>query len=279
MSVSISKNRIILADNLQYMKTLPEAFVDLVYTDVPFNTKKQQKRTKTKGIKSEHGLDGFGGNKYVRVANGQYGSYQDSFDDYIGFLKPRVLEIFRVLKPNGSLYLHVDYREAAYVKIMLDEVFGRENFVNEIIWCYDYGAKSKTRWSAKHDNIFYYVKDRNNYTFNYDKIPRIPYVAPALVGPEKAARGKIVVDWWVETIVPTNSKEKQNYATQKPLRILNRIVEVSSNPGDVCLDPFAGSGSFGQAAYNFGRKFVLIDNNIEAFEVMKNRFKNIDVEF
>jgi len=272
-------DKVILADNLMYLKTLPDNCVNLIYTDVPFNTKKRQKRTKIITEKSINGLLGFGGNKYNRIHDGQYGAFDDSFNDYIGFLRPRMIEAHRILSLSGSLYLHADYREIHYIKIMLDEIFGRENFINEIIWCFSYGANSRKKWSNKHNNILFYAKDHKHYTFNYDKIPRIPYEAPALAGLEKTARGKIVSSWWKETIVPTNSKEKQCYATQKPLRILRRIVEVSSNPGDICLDLFAGSGSFGVAAKEFGRSFIMIDNNSEAFEIMKKRFGNNGVEY
>jgi site-specific DNA-methyltransferase (adenine-specific) len=265
-------NKIILGDNLEILKLIPDNSIDLIWTDPPYNTgKKFQKRNKIKAEISNNGNEGFGGEKYKRIIEGQYGSFKDSFDDYIGFLVPRLEEAYRILKSNGTMYLHLDYREVHYAKIEMDKIFGRDNFINEIIWSYDYGAKSKTRWSAKHDNILYYVKNKNDYVFNYDKIPRIPYKAPKLVGPKKAALGKIVTDVWTETIVPTNSNEKHGYATQKPLRILNRIVEVSSNPGDLCLDFFAGSGSFGEACKNHDREFIMIDNNPEAVEIMKKR--------
>ena len=266
-------NKIILGDNLECLKLIPNNSIDLIYTDPPFNTNRIQKRSKIKAVLSEEGNVGFAGDKYKRNIEGQYGSFEDSFDDYVGFLKPRLEEAYRVLKSNGSMYLHLDCREIHYIKIEMDKIFGRDNFINEIVWSYDYGAKSKSRWSAKHDNILFYVKDKKNYTFNFDKIPRIPYKAPALVGPEKAARGKIVTDVWEETIVPTNSKEKQGYATQKPLRILNRIVEVSSNPRDLCMDFFAGSGSFGKACQNLERKCILIDSNPEAIRIMQKRLK------
>ena len=180
--------KIIQGDNLEILKTIPDNSVALIYTDPPFNTGHKQKRAAIKTIQSNDGLIGFGGNKYDRIDSGQYGSFNDNFDDYIGFLRSRIIEAYRILKDTGSFYLHINWRECAYVKVMLDEIFGRENFINEIIWAYDYGAKSKKKWSAKHDNILFYVKDKNHYTFNYDKIPRIPYLAPKLAGQEKAAR-------------------------------------------------------------------------------------------
>lgn len=272
-------NKIILADNLTYLKTIPDNSIALVYADPPFNTGRTQSRKAIQTTLSESGLTGFGGNKYERNDVGEYASFNDSFDDYIGFLKPRLNEVKRILAPNGSVYIHIDYREAHYVKILMDEIFGRDNFINEIIWAYDYGAKSKKRWATKHDNILFYAKDKNNYTFNYDKVPRIPYMAPKLAGPEKAAKGKAITDVWFHTIVPTNSREKCSYSTQKPLGILRRIVQVSSNPGDLCLDFFAGSGSFGMACAENDRKFIMIDNSEMAFNVMKKRFGNYNVEY
>ena len=176
-----------------------------------------------------------------------------------------------MLKADGSFFLHVDYREVHYCKVLLDEVFGRENFVNEIIWAYDYGARSTTCWPAKHDNILWYAKDPTRYTFNYDAMDRLPYMAPGLVGAEKAARGKTPTDVWWNTIVPTNGKEKTGYPSQKPLAILERIVRVHSNPGEVVLDFFAGSGTTGEAAAKHGRGFILVDDNPEAVRVMARR--------
>ena len=197
--------------------------------------------------------------------------FSDSFTDYLDFLKPRLLEAHRLLSPTGSFFLHIDYREVHYCKILLDQIFGRECFLNEIIWSYDYGARSKKRWSAKHDNILWYAKNPDDYTYRYDDIDRIPYMAPGLVGPEKAAKGKTPTDTWWQTIVSPNGKEKTGYPTQKPLAILNRIVKVHSNPGDWVLDFFAGSGTTGEAAVRAGRNVVLIDNHPEAIKVMAKR--------
>ena len=204
-------------------------------------------------------------------------SFADRFDDYLAFLRPRLVEAHRVLTPTGSLYFHIDYREVHYCKVLLDDIFGRECFLNEIIWAYDYGARTRKKWPAKHDNILLYVKDPGCYTFNVDDIDRIPYMAPGLVGPEKAARGKLPTDTWWHTIVSPNGKEKTGYPTQKPLGILERIIRASSNPGDVVLDFFAGSGTTGVAAARLGRSFILIDNNAEALEVMAHRFDQEDI--
>ena len=263
---------IILADNMQVLPGLPDASVDLIYIDPPFNTGKVQERTQIKTLHDEEGGDrvGFQGRRYRTVRVGTK-AFSDDFDDFLGFLEPRLVEARRILKPTGAFFLHIDCREVHYCKVMLDSIFGRDAFLNEIIWAYDYGARSRKKWSPKHDNILWYAADPKNYTYNYDEIDRIPYVAPGLVGKEKAARGKTPTDVWWHTIVPTNGKEKTGYPTQKPLGIIERIVRVHSNPGDVILDFFAGSGTTGESAARLGREFILIDNNPEACHVMADR--------
>lgn len=264
-------NSIILADNLEYLSSVPDNSVILVYIDPPFNTGGQQSITRVKTVRDEDGdRTGFGGNRYRTERQGS-SSYLDAFDDYIGFLTPRIEEARRVLTRNGSLFLHVDQHESHYCKVLLDKVFGRKSFINEIIWSYDYGGRSRKKWPTKHDTIFWYAVDPDDYTFNADAIDRIPYMAPGLVGKEKAARGKIPTDVWWQTIVPTNSKERTGYPTQKPLAILERIVKVHSNPGDLVLDFFAGSGTTGVAAARNGRRFVLVDSNPEAVQVAAKR--------
>jgi site-specific DNA-methyltransferase (adenine-specific) len=266
-------NRIIFGDNLPILCALPSESVDLIYIDPPFNTGKTQARTQIKTVQSDVAGDrtGFAGRRYETIRIGSR-SYTDLFDDYMAFLEPRLVEAQRVLKPNGALYFHIDYREVHYCKVLLDGIFGRDHFINEIIWAYDYGAKPKTKWPPKHDNILFYVKDPQQYTFNVDAIEREPYMAPGLVGPEKAARGKLPTDTWWHTIVATNGQEKTGYPTQKPLGIINRILTASSNPGDVVMDFFAGSGTVGESCLNLGRQFLLIDNNPESIQVMQKRF-------
>ncbi|MFH1633415.1 MAG: site-specific DNA-methyltransferase, partial [Chloroflexota bacterium] len=185
-----------------------------------------------------------------------------------------IQEAYRILSPHGTLYFHIDYREVHYCKILLDQIFGRNYFLNEIIWAYDYGGKSKSKWPAKHDNILVFVKNSKNYTFNVEDIDRIPYMAPGLVGAEKAKRGKLPTDTWWHTIVATMGKEKTGYPTQKPIGILNRIISASSNKGDLVLDFFAGSGTTGASCLELGRRFTLIDNNEQALQVMAQRFRN-----
>lgn len=247
---------IFCADNLAVLKTLPDSSVDLIYVDPPYNTGRQR-------IGVRHAIE--------PDAFDEVYSYEDKYDDYIGFLQPRMKEAYRILRPDGSLFFHIDYRESHYCKIMLDRIFGRKSFINEIIWAYDYGARSKSRWSAKHDTIFWYAKDPKHYVFNYDQIDRIPYMAPGLVGSEKAARGKTPTDVWWHTIVSPTGKEKTGYPTQKPRGIIDRIVKVHSRPGDTILDFFAGSGTVGESAMMLGRNAILIDSNPEAVHIMKSR--------
>jgi site-specific DNA-methyltransferase (adenine-specific) len=262
---------IYLGDNLAITPDFPAGSFDLIYIDPPFNTGKTQARTHLRTLRDEKGdRRGFKGQRYRTVRVGSQ-SFADSFDDFLAFLEPRLVEAHRLLKPHGSFFLHLDYREVHYAKVMLDAIFGRESFMNEIVWAYDYGARSKTRWPAKHDNILWYAKDPANYTFRYQDMDRIPYLAPGLVTPEKAARGKTPTDVWWHTIVSPTGKEKNGYPAQKPLGILNRIIRIHSNPGDRVLDFFAGSGTTGEAAIRNGRSAVLIDSSAEAVKIMARR--------
>lgn len=271
LSAALVSGVIYLGDNLPLLRNLPSRSCNLIYIDPPFNTQKTQQRDRITVTRSESGTRGGFGNSNYEVTRITSPKYEDSFDDFIGFIEPRLLEAYRLLTDDGSLFLHIDYREVHYVKVLLDSIFGRSSFINELIWSYDYGGKPKNRWPAKHDNILWYVKDPENYTFNYEAIDRIPYMAPDLVGPEKAALGKIPTDVWWMTIVPTNSKEKTGYPTQKPLKLLNRIVQVHSNPGDTVLDFFAGSGTAGVAAALAQRSYILIDRSEDAVKLMANR--------
>lgn len=266
-------------DNLAVLERLAPHSFDLIYIDPPFNTGHAQTRDRLKTTRDEAGdRVGFQGQRYRTTIVGT-SSYADDFDDYLAFLIPRIERAYQLLKPTGSFFLHLDYREIHYAKVAVDRIFGRECFINEIIWAYDYGARATTRWSPKHDNILWYAKTANDYCFNFDEIDRIAYMAPTLVGEEKAARGKTPTDTWWNTIVSPNGKEKTGYPTQKPLGILNRIVSVHSRPGDRLLDFFAGSGSFGQAAASLGRHVVLVDESPEAIEVMRRRFTHFGAHF
>jgi site-specific DNA-methyltransferase (adenine-specific) len=264
-------NSIHLADNLDFLRETESGTVDLVYIDPPFNTGETQKMVRLKTVQDDDGdRFGFQGRRYRTEKQGS-ASYSDSFDNYLEYLRVRLIEAKRVLTTTGSIFLHVDQRESHYCKVLMDELFGRESFMNEIIWSYDYGGRSKKRWPSKHDTIFWYAVDSSDYTFNYDSIDRVPYMAPELVGKEKAERGKVPTDVWWQTIVPTNAKERTGYPTQKPLAILIRIVKVHSNPGDTVLDFFGGSGTTGVAAAKTGRKFVLVDANEEAVQIAAKR--------
>lgn len=273
-------NLIYFGDNLPILREMQPSLADLIYIDPPFNTGKKQQHTQITTVRSEEGdRTGFGGQRYKTTQIGT-SAYGDSFDDYLAFLEPRLREAYRVLASHGTLYFHSDYREVHYCKVLLDTIFGRECFLNEIIWAYDYGGRTKKKWPPKHDNILVYVKDPRNYTYNAEAVERIPYMAPGLVGPEKAARGKLPTDTWFHTIVPTNSKEKTGYPTQKPLGILKRIIVASSNPGDTALDFFAGSGSIGAACLALSRRFILVDDNEPAIDVMLRRFAGVpDIEW
>ena len=270
--------RIILSDNLPVLRAMASGSVALIYIDPPFNTGGVQSRTRIRVERDEDGdRTGFQGRRYRTEVVGRSG-YDDRHDDYLGFLEPRLREARRILEPTGSFFLHIDYREAHYCKVLLDEIFGRESFMNEIVWAYDYGGRSKRKWPAKHDTIFWYARDPAAYTFDFDAMDRIPYMAPGLVGKEKAARGKTPTDVWWHTIVSPTGREKTGYPTQKPLGILERIVKVHSRPGDTVLDFFAGSGTTGEAAARQGRNFVLVDSNPEAARVMAERLGGDGVE-
>ncbi len=258
-------------DNLEVLKSFDAGSFDMIYIDPPFNTGRTQARTRIKTVRDDTGdRKGFKGQQYRTVRMGTK-AFADTFDDFMVFLEPRILEAQRLLRPNGSFFLHLDYREVHYAKVMCDMIFGRDSFLNEIIWAYDYGARSKKKWSAKHDTILWYAMNPKDYTYRYDDIDRIPYMAPGLVTKEKAERGKTPTDTWWHTIVSPNGKEKTGYPTQKPLGVMNRLMKVHSNPGDRVLDFFAGSGTTGESAIRMGRSAVLVDQNEEAMEVMARR--------
>lgn len=262
---------IILGDNLHVLPVLPEASVRLAYIDPPFNTGMTQRRTRITAVADPDGdRIGFGDARYRTTAH-EGPAYGDDVGDLVAYLLPRIERAIRCLTPDGSLMVHLDWREVHYVKVALDGLLGRRSFMNEIIWAYDFGGRSKSRWPTKHDTILWYALDPRSYVFDYDAIDRVPYMAPELVGPEKAKRGKTPTDVWWHTIVPTNGREKTGYPTQKPLGILNRIIRVHTEPGDTVLDFFAGSGTTGDAAASHGRKFVLVDEHREAVDLMSRR--------
>ena len=280
MSMSDSShlpNRVIFGDNLPVLKSLDDASVQLIYIDPPFNTGRTQTRGSSTTKRTETGgRVGFKGLRYETIRETVL-SYDDEFADYWAFLEPRLEEAWRLLNQTGTLYLHLDYRESHYAKVLLDALFGRDCFLNEIIWAYDYGGKSKNRWPAKHDTILVYVKDPAKYFFNSTEVDREPYMAPGLVTPEKVAKGKLPTDVWWHTIVSPTGKEKTGYPTQKPMGVLRRIVQASSREGDLVLDFFGGSGTTGAVAAELGRRFILIDQNRESIEVIRERFSKSGV--
>jgi len=262
---------VIHGDNLAAIRVLPDSAFRLIYLDPPFNTGRTQTRQTITTTRSSDGArTGFQGQSYNTV-KGTLTRYDDTFTDYWEFLEPRLIEAWRLLTVDGTLYLHLDYREAHYAKVALDALFGRECFLNEIIWAYDYGARATRRWPTKHDTILVYVKNPKNYYFDNEAVDREPYMAPGLVSPEKAARGKLPTDVWWHTIVSPTGREKTGYATQKPEGIVRRIIQASSAPGDWVLDFFAGSGTTGAVAAALGRRFVLVDENPEAVAIMRHR--------
>ena len=264
-------DRILHGDNLPLLRAEPDESVTLAYLDPPFNTGRRQARRTLATVADPAGdRTGFGGRRYASRLL-ETSSYRDAFDDYLGFLAPRLGEVHRLLAPHGTLYFHIDYREAHYCKLLLDELFGRACFLNELIWAYDYGAKPRNRWPAKHDTILVYVKDPERYLFDADAVDREPYMAPGLVTPEQRERGKRPTDVIWHTIVSPTGREKTGYPTQKPEGLVRRLVQASSRPGDLCLDPFAGSGTLGAVAAALGRRYLLIDSSSEAIAVMERR--------
>ncbi len=250
---------------------LPDEAFQMIYIDPPFNTGRTQRRQSITTRRDETGSRiGFKGQSYATV-KGRVTQYDDTFADYWQFLEPKLEQAWRLLNLSGTLYLHLDYRESHYAKVMLDALFGRDCFLNEIIWAYDYGARASRRWPAKHDTILVYVKDPANYHFDNEAVDREPYMAPGLVTADKAARGKLPTDVWWHTIVSPTGHEKTGYPTQKPEGVVRRMVQASTRPGDWVLDFFAGSGTLGAVAAQTGRRYVLVDHGDDAIHVMSGR--------
>jgi site-specific DNA-methyltransferase (adenine-specific) len=271
--LTLSDDLLVHGENADVLARLPDGAFDMVYVDPPFNTGREQRHERLRVVRDEQGdREGFGGHRYRSESLGAIG-YDDVHDDYLGFLMPRLAEARRVLAEHGTLYVHLDPRESHYVKVALDGVFGRECFLNEIVWAYDFGGRPRRRWPPKHDTILVYVKDPRAYHFDDAEVDREPYMAPGLVTPAKVARGKRPSDTWWHTIVPTNGAERTGYPTQKPLGVVRRMVAASSRPGGWCLDFFAGSGTLGVAAQALGRPFVLVDRSPDAIAVAEARLR------
>jgi site-specific DNA-methyltransferase (adenine-specific) len=274
--LDITTGAIVHGEDLDVLRSLPDGSVDLVYVDPPFNTGRRRRGLRITAVHDGAGRHvGFAGRRYATTRD-QRESYDDAFDDYLGWLRPRLEETRRVLAAHGTLYFHIDPRESHYCKVLLDEVFTRACFLNEVIWAYDYGARSTKRWSPKHDVILVYARDAQRYHFDTGEVDRLPYMAPGLVTPDKARRGKLPTDVWWHTIVPTNSRERTGYPTQKPLGVVRRIVAASSRPGDLVLDWCAGSGTTGVAAHMLKRRFLLVDSSADAVAVMRRRLHDVE---
>ena len=271
IDLSARDDFVVLGDCSEVLPQLPSRSFQLIYIDPPFNTGKiQQRRTLHTTRANDGDRVGFQGKKYKTTEVGRLG-YLDAYDDYLGFIGPKLEEAHRLLRDDGTLYFHIDSRESHYCKILLDSIFGRECFLNEVIWAYDYGGRAKDRWPQKHDTLLVYAKCMGKHFFDQDAIERIPYMAPGLVDAEKRDRGKLPTDVWWHTIVPTNGREKTGYPNQKPEGILRRVVQASSAPSERVLDFFAGSGTTGAVARALGRRFVLVDDNPEAIKIMHKR--------
>lgn len=270
--LALDDDLVVRGDCCRVLPLLPSGAFDLVAIDPPFNTGRVQTRRTLITTTTASGGDrtGFGGRRYATREVGRL-AYDDIHDDYLGFLMPHLAQARRLLAPHGTLYVHLDPRQSHYVKVALDELFGRDAFLNEIVWAYDYGAKPRRRWPAKHDTILVYVRTPGAHHFDADAVDREPYMAPGLVTPEQAARGKRPTDTWWHTIVPTAGAEKTGYPTQKPEGIVRRMVAASSRPGGWCLDFFAGSGTLGAVCRAQGRRFVLVDRSPKAVAIMRRR--------
>jgi site-specific DNA-methyltransferase (adenine-specific) len=276
--LDIATGAVVHGDAIDALRALPAASVDLVYVDPPFNTGRARRAQRITVVRDDSGggdRTGFAGHRYATRRGAAGDAYEDAFDDYLGWLRPHLEETRRVLAPRGSLYFHIDPRESHYCKVLLDGVFGRDCFRNEVIWAYDYGARSTRRWSPKHDVILVYARDAQLCHFDAAEVDRVPYMAPGLVTAEKAARGKLPTDVWWHTIVPTNGRERTGYPTQKPVGVVRRAVLASSRPGDLVLDWCAGSGTTGVAAFQSGRRFLLVDNSAGAIAVMQRRLASV----
>lgn len=279
IDLAAERGVVVHGDNAEALPRLPSESFQLIYIDPPFNTGIiQQRRTLRKTSSGPEPRAGFRGSSYTAEETRRVG-YLDAYDDYLAFIAPKLEQAHRLLKSSGTLYFHIDYREAHYCKVLLDDIFGRDNFLNEVIWAYDYGGRAKDRWPAKHDTILVYTKTTKGHYFNQDAVERIPYMAPELVSPEKAARGKLPTDVWWHTIVTTNGREKTGYPHQKPEGILRRILQASSAPEDWVLDFFAGSGTAGAVAQQLDRRFVMIDHSREAVETMRRRLGTTAVSY
>ena len=263
----IEINKIYCIDNLELMNQIDDNSIDLIYCDILYNTGKK-----------------------FKDYDDNLGTTQEAIEWY----KPRLVEMYRVLKDTGSIYLHCDYRLVHYLKVEMDKVFGEDNFKNDIIWHYQAGTKSRLEIGKKHDNILYYTKS-NNYIFNdfrlpitniklYNKIDENgdKYLINGQGKKYYLKDGRASDDVWScylekELQLTSGSKERVGYNTQKPKALLERIIKTSSNEGDVVVDFFCGSGTTGVVAKELSRNYILCDMNQKAVEISEKRLMQINV--
>lgn len=294
--MSVQNRTIFEGDNLPVLRGMETASVDLIYLDPPFNSN----RTYETPIGSEvagatfrdpWSLDNLDQKWHNDIADQNLTLYRAievsehthsaSMKAYLIMIAVRIIEMKRILKPTGSIYLHCDPTVSHYLKMIMDGIFGVENFKNEIVWHYTGGGRSKTSFSRKHDIIFFYTRSKSDHCFNVDSI-RVPYKETS--GYAKSGiiskvgkrylpnpKGTPVGDVWDISII--NSKERLGYPTQKPLVLLERIVAASSNQGDLVLDPFCGCATTCVAAENLGRHWIGIDISPKAVELVRERLK------
>jgi site-specific DNA-methyltransferase (adenine-specific) len=290
-------NTLYTNDNLFILSGLNSNLVDLIYLDPPFNSKRIYSApigSKAAGSSfkdmwtwedvNEEYLNALAEN-YPALAEfiASIGAiHSEAMKAYLTYMARRIIEMYRILKDTGSLYLHCDPTASHYLKVVLDEIFGKNNFRNEITWCYGSGGASKSHFSRKHDTIFWYSKSQK-IIFNIDDV-REPYsspeksATPKKVGDKEYIKmnplGRIPFDWWQIPILTNSAKERTGYPTQKPLALLHRIIKASSNEGDIVMDPFCGCATTCVAAQQLGRKWIGIDIAEQCADVLVDRLSN-----
>lgn len=278
--MQIGNGEILQGDNLILMQQLIDAGVevDLVYIDPPYGIKVDEKfgMLAWKDVFEPK-------NRVDEIINIELLCSKGECN-YLRWLYPRLVLLKELLSERGSIYLHIDWHAGHYVKLIMDDIFGKENFRNEIVWCYRQGGRSQSNYSQKHDTIYWYSKSNSQWVFNGDSV-RVPYEGTG--GYQTSGKGvvingkvykpnelgKIPEDWWDIPAIPPMSMERIGYATQKPEALLERIIKGSSNEDSIVLDVFGGSGTTAAVAERLGRRWIIIDNNPEAIEIITKRIK------
>jgi DNA modification methylase len=269
------ESRLILGDNLPVMAALLPEYagrVDLIYADPPFFTNRKYSARIGRGEDSRKPDE-------WKLSEGYHDHWSD-LDAYLDFLYQRLALMYRLLAPNGTLYLHLDWHADSYARLLLDEFFGPENMLNEVIWAYHGPSPIRRAFNRKHDTILVYVKGRD-YTFNADAVrePYNPNTVKTFGASTKAGfgkvpdleRGKVPEDWWYFPVVARLHNERTGYPTQKPHALLERIIRASSNPGDLVADFFCGSGTTPRVAASLGRRFIAADATFRAVHTARSR--------